>query len=823
MPGTREVGDERLVAEGQLARPRSGRAREPGAAPLAVRRAGSPRRDRAARGHELDRVDDPVVAGAAAEVAGQRPEDRLARGRRLAPEQRLRLHDDARRAEPALRRAGQREGIGPLAAGLGRQARRRRHERPANRVGRLGAASRPPGRRRSRCRRRTTPRAQQPSLTARRPQLVPQDLEQARARVGLDRHLASVERELQREPYRPPQGGLRPYPEPRSPRQHRNAPRGRTPAVGPVLGARSDPERIDRDRARAPIGSAREVDRATTRSGARARRSRRRRAHGGALPRGRHRAADLRASWPTRRPSRRRSASAWPAVDPDAPDPLNLFRVHWFNGPDRRTVVDVPAHVVLPPSLTGVEAPIVVLLGDRFPMIRSHKVLAAYGCLVAAPRDRPVRPDGPPGGLAVHRQLLPRRRRDLADPRLPRRRRPARGDEPGAVRLAGATGSPTRPTSSGRPARRATSRRSTTAAPSSIATPTRSSSTSSPSSGTTSPTTRSPAGRVESVVAPARRRAARPGALRAFVSATGSAGTIGGRRLPQGAARVADVAVEALECPTMLENGFGEHNIQGIGDKHIPLIHNVMTTDFVVGVSDRATDRLNVLFATAEGRDYLARRRGVDEATIAAFESFGLSSICNIVAAIKTREARAATARTTSSPRSRPTAPPMYETERIRIAARDFPGGFDAVAAGETFGEFLAGRRRRTTSSSCGGRSATGSSTSATSPGSSSRACRSRSSRRAGGRSSGPRPRSIVAALGPPDRGAQRADRRARGPAPGGTGSRRDRHDRRVDRGTAAADRRRRAPAAAAARPPDAPFPAALPGGRRRATTSTTS
>ena len=71
-----------------------------------------------------------------------------------------------------------------------------------------------------------------------------------------------------------------------------------------------------------------------------------------------------------------------PTVDPDAPDPLNLFRNHWFNGPDRRTVVDVPAHVVLPPSLTGVAAPIVVLLGDRFPMIRSHKVLAAYGCLV---------------------------------------------------------------------------------------------------------------------------------------------------------------------------------------------------------------------------------------------------------------------------------------------------------------------------------------------------------------------------------------------------------------------------------------------------------
>src|SRR5207344_3078909 len=65
-------------------------------------------------------------------------------------------------------------------------------------------------------------------------------------------------------------------------------------------------------------------------------------------------------------------------VDPDAAHPLNLFRVHWYNGSDRRSVVDVPEHVVLPSSLTGVDAPIVVALGDRFPMIAAHKVLAAY-------------------------------------------------------------------------------------------------------------------------------------------------------------------------------------------------------------------------------------------------------------------------------------------------------------------------------------------------------------------------------------------------------------------------------------------------------------
>ena len=71
-------------------------------------------------------------------------------------------------------------------------------------------------------------------------------------------------------------------------------------------------------------------------------------------------------------------------VDPDAPDPLNLFRVHWFNDRGRPGRVPVPQHLVLPKSLTGVDAPIIVALGDRFPMIAAHKVLAAYSCL--APR-----------------------------------------------------------------------------------------------------------------------------------------------------------------------------------------------------------------------------------------------------------------------------------------------------------------------------------------------------------------------------------------------------------------------------------------------------
>ena len=71
-------------------------------------------------------------------------------------------------------------------------------------------------------------------------------------------------------------------------------------------------------------------------------------------------------------------------VEPDEPHPLNLFRVHWNNAAGRRQQADVPRYLELPRTLTGVPARIVLLLGDSFPMIRAHKVLAAYGCL--APR-----------------------------------------------------------------------------------------------------------------------------------------------------------------------------------------------------------------------------------------------------------------------------------------------------------------------------------------------------------------------------------------------------------------------------------------------------
>jgi cysteine synthase len=120
----------------------------------------------------------------------------------------------------------------------------------------------------------------------------------------------------------------------------------------------------------------------------------------------------------------------------------------------------------------------------------------------------------------------------------------------------------------------------------------------------------------------------------AFVAASGSAGTLGAGDWLKERHGTRIVAVEALECPTMLENGFGEHNIQGIGDKHIPLIHNVMNTDYVVAVPNARPTRCNLLFNTAAGREPRAPP-GVPAAIVSAraraFEHL------QRVAAIKTR------------------------------------------------------------------------------------------------------------------------------------------------------------------------------------------
>lgn len=129
---------------------------------------------------------------------------------------------------------------------------------------------------------------------------------------------------------------------------------------------------------------------------------------------------------------------------------------------------------------------------------------------------------------------------------------------------------------------------------------------------------------------------ARPGdVLAGAVFSSGSAGTLAAGSYLRDNFNGAKVGVaEALQCPTILENGFGDHRIEGIGDKHIPWIHNLRDTDIAIGVDDELPIRFMRLFNEPAGRQLLAAS-GVDAALLAHLDWLGISSIGNLVGAIK--------------------------------------------------------------------------------------------------------------------------------------------------------------------------------------------
>jgi cysteine synthase len=325
--------------------------------------------------------------------------------------------------------------------------------------------------------------------------------------------------------------------------------------------------------------------------------------------------------------------SALAGIGPDEAHAANLARVNWFNAWDRRGRLATPAHVEIPAALSGVPARIVVAIGDLFPLIRAHKVLAAYACLaprLAAGRFDPSRQRAVwpstgnycRGGVAISRILGCR-----AVAVLPAGMSQERFDWLGQW----------------------------VGAPEDIV----------PTPGTESNVkeiydtcaelARDGAndiinqfsefanylvhwcctGRALEKIFEAVRARSKEARLAGFVAASGSAGTLAaGDYLKQRhGSKIA--VVEAIECPTLLMNGYGEHNIQGIGDKHVPLIHNVTNTDLIIGVSDRATDSLNAVFNTHAGRAYLARRLALSPQLADLFGHFGLSSIANLLGAIK--------------------------------------------------------------------------------------------------------------------------------------------------------------------------------------------
>ena len=383
----------------------------------------------------------------------------------------------------------------------------------------------------------------------------------------------------------------------------------------------------------------------------------------------------------------RKVRQALTSIGPDEARPLNLFRVHWYNGASRTELVDVPENVVLPPELTGVDATIVVALGDRFPLIRAHKVLAAYGCLVPRlvsgqfdpTRQRAVWPSTGNycrGGVAISKLLgcrgvavlpegMSRERFDwlarwVADP----------GD---IVRTPGTESN----------VKEIYDRcKELEADPDNVILNQFS------EFGNYLVHYLATGAALERVFESLRERddGLR---LRAFVSATGSAGTIAAGDYLKERFGSLIVACEALECPTLLYNGFGEHNIQGIGDKHVPLIHNVLNTDVALAVSDRATDRLGVLFGTDVGRRHLAGR-GVAADVIGALPSLGLSSICNVLGAIKVAKYYGLGADDVIVTVATDGAA-MYDSERETAIGKYFADGFGELDASEVVGEHLLG------------------------------------------------------------------------------------------------------------------------------------
>ena len=311
-------------------------------------------------------------------------------------------------------------------------------------------------------------------------------------------------------------------------------------------------------------------------------------------------------------------------------DPLNLFRITWKNEPMESGGLyrAVPNYIELPPALTGVSARIIALVGKWFPT-GCHKVGASFGCL--APRlvtgqfdagyHRAVWPSTGNycRGGAFNSKLLGVRSVAILPAGMSRERFEWLSQIAGEV----------------------------------IATP-------GCESNVKEIFDKTHELRQEpdcmifnqfeemgnhlwhyqvtgSAIAEVFEAVKRPGdRLSGSCFTSGSAGTIGcGDYLKEVYPGLKLAVGEALQCPTILENGFGDHRIEGIGDKHIPWIHNVKNTDMVIDIDDEDSQRLLRLFNTPEGQAYLKNELHLDDALIEKLTWLGISGIANVLCCIK--------------------------------------------------------------------------------------------------------------------------------------------------------------------------------------------
>jgi cysteine synthase len=388
---------------------------------------------------------------------------------------------------------------------------------------------------------------------------------------------------------------------------------------------------------------------------------------------------------PARHPKSMRAVLA--KVGPDEPHPANLYRVTWFNDAERTGVVPVPVHIELPASLTGVAARIVVAFGNLFPLIAAHKVLAAYACL--APR-------------LVSGRFDPTRQRAVW---------PSTGNYcSGGVaisRIVGCRGVAVLPEGMSRERFEWLER--WVGSPGDIVRTPGTESNVKEIYDACATLSKDPANEIVNqfnefgnylvhwrCTGPALERifeslSGKDLRLAGYVSASGSSGTLAAGDYLKARHGTRIAVVEAAECPTLTLNGYGEHNIQGIGDKHVPLIHNVMNTDVVIAVSDQATDGLNAVFNTEVGRDHLARRLGVDAQALRALDRFGLSSIANVLGAIKlARHDGLGPSDVVVTVATDGAA--MYRSELVRyLRRRNNAGALDPLDAAEIVGRHLRG------------------------------------------------------------------------------------------------------------------------------------
>ena len=126
------------------------------------------------------------------------------------------------------------------------------------------------------------------------------------------------------------------------------------------------------------------------------------------------------------------------------------------------------------------------------------------------------------------------------------------------------------------------------------------------------------------------------GRLAGVCLTSGSAGTLGSADYLKERYPGCKLAVgEALQCPTLLENGFGDHRIEGIGDKHVPWIHNVKNTDMVIDIDDDDSQNLLRLFNEPQGREFLVNEAGVAPELVEKLGLLGISGIANVLCCIK--------------------------------------------------------------------------------------------------------------------------------------------------------------------------------------------